>query len=80
MLKLLVWNIISKEKFSIKEFVFDPGGFMNLSTLEESYDSRTNHLQEGGNNMNLKRDSSASMEMNDKEFKLVSLISYFEIN
>ena len=39
--------IISKERISIKEFVFDPGGFMNLSTLEDGYNSRMNHLQEG---------------------------------
>ena len=47
MLKLLVWIIILKEKFSTKEFVFNPGGFMNLSSLENDYDSRKNHLQEG---------------------------------
>ena len=55
MLKLLMWSITSKEKFSTKEFVFDLGGFMNLSTLEDGYDSRTNHLQEGGNDMILRR-------------------------
>ena len=36
-------------KFSIKKFVFDPGGFKNLSILEDGYDSKMNHLQEGGN-------------------------------
>ena len=52
MLKLHMWIITSKEKLSIKEFVFDPGEFMNLQTLENGYDSRTNHLQEGGNDKN----------------------------
>ena len=31
-------------------------------------------------NTNPKRDSSTSMELNNKEFKLISLISYSEIN
>ena len=36
---------IVKEKLSTKIFMFDPGGFMNLSTLEDGYNSRMNHLQ-----------------------------------
>ena len=52
MLKLLVWINTLKEKFSTKEFVFNPRGFMNILTLEDGYDSRTNHLQEGGNDKN----------------------------
>ena len=60
MLKLLVWINTLKKKFSTKEFMFDPRGFMNLSTLEDGYDLRTNHLKEGGNDMILKRDSCAN--------------------
>ena len=37
----------SKEKFSSKEFVFDPGGILDLSTLEDGHDSRTNHFRKG---------------------------------
>ena len=59
-LKLFVRIITLKKWFSTNEFVFDPGGFMNLSTLEDSYNSRTNHLQEGGNDMVFKRDSCAN--------------------
>ena len=54
--------------------MFDPGGFINLSTLQDGYDSRTNHLQEGGNNMNPKRDSSTSMELNNEEFKFKKIL------
>ena len=42
----------SKEKFSTKEFVFDPGGILDLSTLEDGLDSRTNHFEERGNDEN----------------------------
>ena len=49
MLKLLVWIITSNERFSTNEFVFDLRASITLSTLEDSYDSRTNHLQEGEN-------------------------------
>ena len=31
LLKLLVWVITLKWKFSIKEFVFDPGGLVNIN-------------------------------------------------
>ena len=65
-LKLLMWSITSKEMFSTKKFIFDPRGFMTLITLEDGYDQRKNHLQEGGNNMNLQKDSSASMEPSDE--------------
>ena len=58
--QVVVWIIISKERISINEFMFDPRGFMNLSTLEDGYDLRTNHLKEGGNDMILKRDSCAN--------------------
>ena len=44
MLKLLMWIITSKERFSTNEFVFDPGGYATLSNLEDSYNLRTNHL------------------------------------
>ena len=64
-LKMLVWILTSNETFLTKEFMFDPEGFMNLLTLEDGYDSRTNHLQEGGNNMNPRKDSSTSMELNN---------------
>ena len=43
-LKLFLRIITSKKWFSTKEFMFDPAGFMNLSTLKDGYDSRTNHL------------------------------------
>ena len=49
MLKLNVWIIISKERFSTNEFVFDPEGSITLLNLKDSYDSRMNHLQEGEN-------------------------------
>ena len=64
-LKLFVRIITSKKWFSIKEFVFDPGVIINLSTLEDGYDSRMNHLQKGGNKMNPKKDSSISMKLNN---------------
>ena len=54
-----VWNQVqvalmlhSHEKFSTKNFVFDPGGNSDLSTLEDSHDSRTNHFEERGNDEN----------------------------
>ena len=43
-----VINIV-KENFSTKMFVFDCGGRLNILTLEDEADLRTNHLQEGGN-------------------------------
>ena len=46
---------VVKAKFSTKMFVFDPGGYLNIPTLEDEADSRTNHLQEGGNDMILRR-------------------------
>ena len=48
-MKLLVWIRTSKEKFLSKEFVFDPGEIMNLSTLEYGHDSRKNHFEKRGN-------------------------------
>ena len=42
----------SKEKFLTKDFVFDPKGFMNLSTLEDGHNSRMNHFKESGNDEN----------------------------
>ena len=54
-LKLLVWIITLKEKFSTKGFVFDPGGFISFSTLNDSYDSRMDYLQEGENDIILIR-------------------------
>ena len=54
-----MWNQVqvalmlhSHEKFSTKKFVFDPGGNSDLSTLEDSHDSRTNHFEERGNDEN----------------------------
>ena len=54
-----VWNQVqvalilhSHEKFSTKKFVFDPGGNSNLSILEDSHDSMTNHFEEIGNDEN----------------------------
>ena len=54
-----LWNQVqvtlmlhSHEKFSTKQFVFDPGGNSDLSTLENSHDSRTNHFEERGNDDN----------------------------
>ena len=32
-LQFIEWIFTSKEKLSTKEFVFDPGGFMDLPTL-----------------------------------------------
>ena len=43
-LKLFVWIGNSKKKFSAQMFVFDPGGYLNIPTSEDGYDSRTNHL------------------------------------
>ena len=43
-LKLFVWIGTSKKKFSTQMFVFDPGGYLNISTSKDGYDSRTNHL------------------------------------
>ena len=63
MLKLLVWIITFKEKFSTKGFVFDSRGFMNLPTLEDGYNSRTNHLQEGGNDKNKDKEVQTSIEL-----------------
>ena len=51
-LKLLMWILISKEKYSTKEFGFDPGGILDLSTLEDGHDSRTNRFEERGNDQN----------------------------
>ena len=62
MLKLIMWIITSKEKFSTKEFVFDLGGFMNLPTLEDGYNSRMNHLQKGGNEKNKEQNVQTSIE------------------
>ena len=54
-----VWNQVqvalmlhSHEKFLTKKFVFDPGGNSDLSTLEDSHDSRMNHFEERGNDEN----------------------------
>ena len=49
--QVIIWIIISKEMILINEFVFAAGGFMNLSTSEDGYDSRMNYLQERGNDM-----------------------------
>ena len=38
--------------FQLKNFVFDPRGNSDLSTLEDSHDSRTNHFEERGNDGN----------------------------
>ena len=48
----VVLKMHSKEKFSSKEFGFDPGGNSDLSTLEDGYDSRMNHFEERGNYKN----------------------------
>ena len=42
--------------------MFDHGGFMNLLTLEDGYDSRTSHLQEGGNDKIKDKDVQTSIE------------------
>ena len=42
--------------------MFNPRGSMNLSTLEDSYDSRKNHLQEGGNDKNKDKEVQTSIE------------------
>ena len=44
--------MLHSKEFSTKEFVFDPGGNLNLSTLEDSHDSRTNHFEERRNDEN----------------------------
>ena len=41
---------VVKENFSTKIFVYDPGGRLNIPTLEDGADLRMNHLQEGGKN------------------------------
>ena len=46
-----MWAITSTETFLTKGFVFDPGGFMDLPTLEHA-DSRANPFEERGNDMN----------------------------
>ena len=43
-LKLFVWIGISKKKFLTQMFLFDPGGYLNMPTSKDGYDSRTNHL------------------------------------
>ena len=43
-LKLFVWIGTSKMNFSTQMFVFDPGGYLNILTSKDGYDSRTNHL------------------------------------
>ena len=43
-LKLFVWIGTSKKKFLTQMFVFDPGGYLNMPTSKDGYDSRTNHL------------------------------------
>ena len=62
MLKLLMWRITSKEKFSTKVFLFDYGRFMNLSTLEDGYNSRMNLFQEGGNDKIKDKEVQTSIE------------------
>ena len=47
-----MWILTLKEKYSTKKFVFDPGGILDLSTLEDGHDSRTNHFEERGNDVN----------------------------
>ena len=54
-----MWNQVqvalmlhSHEKFSTKKFVFDPVGNSDLSTFEDSHDSRTNHFEERENDEN----------------------------
>ena len=42
---------VVKENFSTKIFVFDPEGCLNILTSEDGTDLKTNHLQEGGNDM-----------------------------
>ena len=37
-LKLLMWILTLKEKYSTKEFVFDPRGILDVSTLEDGHD------------------------------------------
>ena len=51
-LKLLMWILTLKENYSTKEFVFDPGGIIDLSTLEDGHDLRANHFEERGNDVN----------------------------
>ena len=46
---------VVKETFSTKMFVFDPAGHLNIPTSEDRADSRTNHLQERGNDMILQQ-------------------------
>ena len=53
---------VVKENFSTKIFVFDPGGRLNIPTSEDGADSRTNHLQEGGNDMILQQASQFLIE------------------
>ena len=53
---------VVKENFSTKIFVFDPGGRLNIPTSEDGTDSRTNHLQEGGNYMILQQASQFLIE------------------
>ena len=48
----VVLKLHSKEMISSKKFVFDPRGIMNLSTLEDGHDSRANHFEERGNDVN----------------------------
>ena len=47
-----MWILTLKEKYSTKKFVFEPGGILALSTLEDSHDLRKNHFEEGGNDEN----------------------------
>ena len=51
-MKLLMWILSLKENYSTKEFVFDPRRILALSTLEDGHDSRTNHFEERGNDIN----------------------------
>ena len=72
-LKLFVWIGTSKKKFSTQMFVFDPGGYLNIPTSEDSYDSRMNHLSGGGNDMILKKCYGAAYtyheDEHDQEYK-----------
>ena len=78
MLKLLVWIITSKERFSTNEFVFDHGGSITLSNLEDSYDLRMNHLQEGENDMILQQALQLLIEESWAKTSIPSKNSYYE--
>ena len=67
-LKLFMWILTSKEKFLSKEFVFDPGRILDLSTLEDGHDSRMNHFEERGN------DENTTMTINPSPTRIQELI------